>query len=153
METLDYQIKQLSAIDIEAFVQLIQVFEVAFENGNVELPPIAHLEKVLHSDGFLVFAAVVNGTVVGGLTAYTLQQYYRTAPLAYIYDVAIHPTYQRRRIGIKLIETFTEFCRNNGYEEIFVQAIAGDDAVHFYRQTQLNQEQEVVHFSYPLGGS
>jgi aminoglycoside 3-N-acetyltransferase I len=45
-----------------------------------------------------------------------------------------------------------KYCRERGYEEVFVQADKVDDyAIDFYRATPITAEEEVVHFYYSLG--
>lgn len=44
-----------------------------------------------------------------------------------------------------------DYCRREGFEEIFVQADKVDDyAIDFYRSTNPTTEQQVVQFSYVL---
>jgi ribosomal protein S18 acetylase RimI-like enzyme len=96
--------------------------------------------------------ALLEEKVVGGLTAYTLQQYYSERPLVYIYDLAVLSHYQRQGIGKLLMEEITAFCKGIGMEEVFVQADQVDQhAIEFYQATGGIAEQ-VVHFYYPLNG-
>jgi aminoglycoside 3-N-acetyltransferase I len=99
----------------------------------------------------MVFVAVKENHVIGGLTAYSLDQYYCDRPLAYIYDLAVSKSYQRQGVGKKLIKNFKDYCLENGFEEIFVQADKVDSyALDFYRQTNITGEEQVVHFTYAL---
>ena len=146
------EIRRLTGKDLEQFVELILVFEDVFEMQNFQLPQKEHLRSVLAQPGFLVFVALEEDAVVGGLTVYTLPQYYATKPLAYIYDLAVRRNRQRQGIGQKLIAEVNRYCRENGYEEVFVQADKVDDyALDFYRLTKPTNEEEVVHFYYKLG--
>ena len=71
-------------------------------------------------DDFFVFVAVADNKVVGGLTAYTLQQYYSVSPLVFIYDIAIRTDAQRQGVGKRLISHLTNYCKDNNFEEMFV---------------------------------
>ncbi len=143
---------QLSSRDLDKFIQLIRVFESVFEMKNFRMPNQKHLQQVLGKNGFYVFVAMSEGKVIGGLTAYTLDQYYSPAPLVYIYDLAVKTEFQRQGVGKKLIAEFTAFCKEIGVEEVFVQADEADDyALDFYRSTGATSE-KVVHFYYPLNG-
>jgi aminoglycoside 3-N-acetyltransferase I len=142
----------LSSRDLDKFIELIRVFEMVFEMQNFRMPDQKHLQQVLGKNGFYAFAAMSKGNVVGGLTAYTLQQYYSKAPLVYIYDLAVKTEFQRQGIGKKLIADLTAYCQEIGVEEVFVQADEEDGhALDFYRATGATSE-KVVHFYYPLNG-
>lgn len=145
------EIKKLSPTDITQFIELIRVFEEVFEMQNFQMPPQTHLEKLLTKPDFMVFVALKDEEVVAGLTIYTLNQYYSTKPLAYIYDLAVKTTLQRQGIGQQLIRATNTHCRELGYEEVFVQADKVDEyALDFYRKTQPTEEEDVSHFYYSL---
>lgn len=83
-----------------------------------------------------------------------LDQYYSERPLAYLYDLAVLAAYQREGIGKRLIAFANDFCRQHGFEELFVQADLVDDyAVEFYRSTNPSNEEQVVHFYYTLSSN
>lgn len=129
---------------------MIRLFEDVFETENLKLPAVDHLQQLLEKNDFYVFAAFLGDEIVGGLTAYSLVQYYSARPLVYIYDLAVKTTLQRGGIGKKLIAAVTDYCREIGVEEIFVQTErAEDQAVNFYHSTGATAE-EVIHFTYPL---
>ncbi|MBL7834244.1 MAG: GNAT family N-acetyltransferase [Cyclobacteriaceae bacterium] len=148
---MDVQIRRLQENDLPDFIALLRVFETVFEMKNFQLPPHVHLKQLLARSDFYVFAALSDtGVVVGGLTAYTLIQYYSVQPLVYIFDLAIQKSFQRQGIGQALISAITHHCRAEGVEEVFVQADRVDaHAVNFYRKTAACEE-DVVHFYYPL---
>jgi len=69
--------------------------------------------------------------------------------LAYIYDLAVLKDFRRKGIGKMLIKRLTDYCKKNGFDEIFVQADRVDGyALDFYRLTNPTNEEDVVHFSY-----
>ncbi|MBB5437978.1 ribosomal protein S18 acetylase RimI-like enzyme [Pedobacter sp. AK017] len=136
--------------DVAHFDALIRLFEEVFEMKDFVMPPADHLERLLARDDFFVFVVLRDGEVIGGLTSYTLRQYYSTSPLVYIYDLAVATAYQRKGIGKMLIAAIQNYCKNIGVEEVFVQADVADDyALDFYRSTGATGE-DVVHFYYPL---
>lgn len=147
----DLEIKKLSASDLDQFIELIRVFEDVFEMKNFQIPNSNYLQTLLERDDFFVFVSVLNNHVIGGLTSYTLRQYYSEKPLVYIYDLAVLTPYQRQGIGKTLIQSINAYCKDTGAEEVFVQADLVDDyALDFYRSTGATGE-SVVHFYYPLG--
>ena len=144
-------IEKLNKTDVSKFLELIHVFEDVFEMQNFKPPHQNHLRTVLYKENFMVFTASHNGKVIGGLTAYILDQYYSTKPLVYIFDLAIKKEFQRKGIGKKLISEINEYCRNQDFQEVFVQADKVDDyALEFYRSTPISDEEQVVHFYYSL---
>jgi aminoglycoside 3-N-acetyltransferase I len=143
------EIQVLKPSDLKEFQALIKVFEDVFEMEDFKIPNDAHLQKLLEKEGFFAVAAKHENKVIGGLTVYTIDQYYSLRPLAYIYDLAVMVAYQRKGIGKKLIEFTNEYCRQKGYEEVFVQVDKVDDyALDFYRSTVPSAEEHVVHFYY-----
>lgn len=145
------EIKKLKGNDINLFVELIRLFEDVFEMKPFSLPSKDYLQDLLLKPDFFVFVALADNKVVGGLTVYTLHQYYTTRPLAYIYDLAIARQSQRQGISKKLIVAANHYCKEKGYEEVFVQADKVDDyALDFYRSTTPTAEEQTVHYFYKL---
>lgn len=146
----DVEIKKLNSAEIDKFMELIDLFEDVFEMENFTMPEKNYLEKLLSRDDFFVFVALLNNKVIGGLTTYTMRQYYSTKPLVYIFDLAVKTEMQRQGIGQKLIKGINEYCKEIGVEEVMVQADLVDDyAIDFYKKTGGIAE-SVIHFGYPL---
>lgn len=146
---MDLTIERLLPNDLAKFKELILVFEDVFEMENFKLPHDNHLQRLLNKDTFFAVVAKINDKVIGGLTIYVLDQYYSEKPLAYIYDLAVLTTHQRKGVGNQLIKFTNNFCIQNGFEEVFVQADKVDEyAIDFYRSTQPTNEEQVVHFYY-----
>lgn len=149
--TKDLNIKKLSSKDISHFEDLIILFKEVFEMKEFYKPKSEYLNGLLGNEGFHVFVALKEDSVIGGLTAYTLHQYYSEKPLAYIFDLAVVKQWQRKGIGNALIMQTKSYFQQNGYSEVFVQADRVDDyAVHFYRATAPTEEEDVLHFYYTL---
>ncbi len=131
--------------------QLMSVFEKEFEWEAFESPPQSYLAGMLEMKNFMVVVAKKGDIVVGGLTVYVLQHYTTIKPIAYLYDLAVSKTHQREGIGKKLIEYTTAYCKDLGFEELFVQVHLSDvEAIEFYRATHFDDEQGVLHFTYQL---
>jgi len=147
----EIKIEKLGKNNLTKFTELIRLFEEVFEMPDFSLPGSTHLRSLLGNKSFLVFIAEKDNRVVGGLTAYVLEQYYSSQPLAYIYDLAVGRAHQRQGIGKKLVEAIHLYCKDNGFEEVFVQADKIDrHAVDFYRSTKPTEEEDVFHFYYLL---
>lgn len=142
------QIRQLNQDELADFRGLVEIFKEVFENE----APIAdnqQLSKLLAHPDFRVFVVKQGSRVVGGLTLYVLHQYYSTRPLAYLYDVAIAPAFQRRGLGKQLMTAVCDYCRANGFEAAYVEAESDDiEAVEFYRKTTYSSEINATHFTY-----
>lgn len=147
---MEVNIQKLGTGDLEKLKKLILLFEDVFEMEAFTMPEDGYLRDLLVKEGFYVFVAEKEGEVLGGLTAYSLAQYYNTSPLVYIYDLAVHTQFQRKGIGRQLISGILDYCRWIGVEEVFVQADEADDyAIDFYRSTG-GRPENAVHFCYPL---
>jgi|SRR5690554_2689919 len=148
---METEIQVLSPHALKELDELISIFETVFEMRNFKRPKKEHWQRLLQKDNFFAVVAKADHQIVGGLTVYILDQYYSEKPLAYIYDLAVLTAYQRKGIGRKLIGHTNQYCRQQGFEEAFVQADKIDDyAIDFYRTTLPTREEQVVHFSYRL---
>ena len=145
-----YEIRKLEEKDLIFFQDLVNLFIRVFETNHKPSADNEQLLSLLKDEKFFAIAAFDKGRIIGGLSVYKLDQYYSSRPLAYIYDLAVLDEYQRQGIGAALINFTRSFCRDAGYEALFVQAEKADaGALDFYRATEAT-EQEVVHFTYDL---
>lgn len=148
---MNIELKILQPENIRDFIDLMIVFEDVFEMKNFNCPSEIYLQKLLSLETFYVITAKLNDQIIGGLTAYVLDQYYSEKPLAYIYDLAVLTNHQRKGVGRKLIAFANQFFKEKGFEEVFVQADEVDGyALDFYRQTNPMEEEKVRHFYYKL---
>ena len=146
---MDIEIKKLNPTDIGNFTDLIKIFEDVFEWENFTIPRNKHLQRLLDDSGFLVFVGKIDKNVVGGLTAHILHRYDTEKPSAYIYDLAVTTDLQRKGIGKLLLETLNDYCKMNGFNEVFVQAETDDiQAISFYKTTPISSELKATHFTY-----
>ncbi len=142
------EIKKLNNNEIADFLNLIEIFKDVFENEE-QVPNNEHLGNLLSNPDFMVFVVKLNGKVVGGLTIYVLHRYYSVKPVAYIYDVGMASYYQGQGLGKALLAEVCIFCKENGFEDAYVQAESNDiDAVSFYRKTEISSEMNAIHFTY-----
>jgi aminoglycoside 3-N-acetyltransferase I len=146
---MNTQIEKLSSNHLNEFCDLINIFENVFEMKDFTMPAKEHLQLLLKKPDFMVFVAKENDQVVGGLTVYILDSYYRAKPSAYIYDVGILPEYQRKGVGKQLMVYLTQYCKEKGFEDAYVEAEADDKmALSFYRNTAFSSELHATHFTY-----
>ena len=127
---------------------MLTLFEQVFEMKDFKMPGEKHLKKLLGSKNFVVFIALDENVVIGGLTAHILPSYYSESSEVYIYDLAVKTNFQRKGIGKKLLLALTAYCRENNYKAFFVQADEADGhALEFYSATG-GLPEKVVHFNY-----
>jgi aminoglycoside 3-N-acetyltransferase I len=141
-------IHQLSAKDLVLMEELLTVFGEAFDEVDTyssSRPSDVYLKRLLSSDYFIALAALKNGAVVGGLTAYELQKFEQERSEIYIYDLAVAAEHRREGIATALIQKLKKIAVARAAYVIFVQADLGDDpAIALY--TKLGVREDVLHF-------
>jgi aminoglycoside 3-N-acetyltransferase I len=104
---------------------------------------------MLDNPACIIVGVTAEGKTIGGLVAFEMTPIHGTKEL-YIYDIAIHPDFQKQGLGKKLIETIKEEARARGVGTIFVEAEREDEgAVAFYRAIG-GEEVKVNHFNFTL---
>jgi aminoglycoside 3-N-acetyltransferase I len=142
------EIKRLNNSEVSYFRSLVGIFKDVFEIKE-QISENEQLGKLLSKPDFMVFVAIDKNKVIGGLTIYILHRYYSTKPVAYIYDVGITPKFQGQGVGKALIAEVCKYCKENGFEDAYVEAESDDiDAINFYRKTKFSSEMNAIHFTY-----
>jgi aminoglycoside 3-N-acetyltransferase I len=141
-------IRQLDANDLVLMEGLLATFGEAFDEVdtyNSSRPSHAYLKRLLSSNYFIALAALKNGSVVGGLTAYELQKFEQERSEIYIYDLAVATAHRREGIATALIQKLRQIAVARAAYVIFVQAdIEDDPAIALY--TKLGIREDVLHF-------
>ena len=146
----ELKIRRLGKSDVGIFKEMIQLFQEVFEEEKQTKIEELYLEKLLEKPGFMVYCAISNGEVVGGLTAYELPMYYSKHSEIFIYDIAIKAEFQRKGVGRKLLSSLQVYGKKNNIEVIFVAVNEEDKhALDFYHSTG-GKAEKVVHFNYDL---
>ena len=111
------------------FLLIADVFEMdaaALSDG--------YVEALLRRDDFWALAAVQDGRLVGGLTAYTLALTRAEVREVFLYDIAVRPECHRQGIGRKLVSALRVQAGAEGISVMFVAADEEDThALDFYR--------------------
>jgi aminoglycoside 3-N-acetyltransferase I len=142
------EILKLPIEGLADFYELVRLFQKVFEWDSA-LPHESYLSGLLSKPDFLVFIVKNDSRVIGGLTVYVLHAYQFDKPMAFIYDLAIHPDFQRRGLGKKLLLYACQYCKEAGFSELFVEAEAEDmEAVQFYRSIPVNTERPALQFNF-----
>lgn len=111
------------------FATLAEVFETASQAVSDE-----YVSRLLERRDFWALAASVDGTLAGGLTAFTLPLTRREASEVLLYDIAVRPEYQRQGVGRQLVAWLRTAASAAGVGVVWVPADNEDDhALDFYR--------------------
>jgi aminoglycoside 3-N-acetyltransferase I len=145
-------VRRLGPGDVEAMRALLGCFGEAFDDPGSYLaaqPDSDYLAGLLGSSDLVVSAALVDGAVVGGLTAYELRKHEQARSEFCIYDLAVLPAHRRRGIATALIRALKPIARRRGAWVIYVQADLGDEpAIALY--SGLGVREDVLHFDIPV---
>lgn len=149
---MNFQIKELTNEDIELFHSLLDCFEEGFEDTETygsNRPNNSYLADLLDSENFIALAAVMNGVVIAGLTAYELKKFEQERSEIYIYDLAVLKSYRRKGLASKIIEALRSIALERNACVIYVQAdIEDDPAIELY--TKFGTREDVLHFDIPV---
>lgn len=141
-------IRRLGRADLPLMRKLNALFGAAFGDPNTyggKPPDDAYLEGLLSAEHIYAMAALIGGTVVGGLVAYELDKFESRRKEVYLYDLAVDAAHRRRGIATALIDHLSAIARQRGAWTIFVQADYGDDpAISLYER--IGRKEEVLHF-------
>jgi aminoglycoside 3-N-acetyltransferase I len=133
----------LRVLDADDLPLAQQLFKMWRREDNVMAPPATDqtLRGLLARDDFHVVAALHEGQVIGGLTAYELEMYTEDATELFIYEVGVDEARRRQGVGRALIEFARELCRSRRLSAMYVPAYASDArAVAFYDACGLKRE-------------
>lgn len=93
-----------------------------------------YVRHLLSREDFVAVAAVRDGEPIGGITAYVLPMTRQEASELFIYDLAVHPDWQRQGVGRALLDALRREAAILGIDIMFVPADNGDgQAMEFYR--------------------
>jgi aminoglycoside 3-N-acetyltransferase I len=141
-------IQTLGPDDVSLMRAMLDLFGEAFDERDTyqkAQPDDAYLARLLASEYFIAIAAVENGRVVGGLTAYELPKFEQVRSEVYIYDLAVSAAHRRQGIATRLIEAVRAIGASRGAYVVIVQADDGDEpAIALY--SKLGRGEVVHHF-------
>src|SRR3954447_1133995 len=113
----------------EMFVVIADVFEETSASLSDD-----YIDRLLASPNFWALAAVVEGSVIGGLTAHTLPMTSSERSEVFIFDIAVAIDHQRHGVGRRLVSTLIDEAAAIGIDVVFVPADDEDThALEFYR--------------------
>lgn len=113
-------ILRLLPTDLGLAKDLIRLWQLDDGITDPEIPNDTYLKHLLSKDSFYLFVALKDSEVVGGLSAYELDMFYRTEKEIFLYEIGVDEGHRREGIARALIEALKEMCREAGIKEIFV---------------------------------
>lgn len=130
---MDTEIVKLGADDSALAQQLFELMACIFEEDAVRLGQDYVLE-LLSKDSFWAYAALLNGEIVGGLTAHVLPMTRARSRELMVYDLAVRQESQRTGVGRTLMLAAIADAAAAGIGSVFVAAENVDEhAVAFYQ--------------------
>jgi aminoglycoside 3-N-acetyltransferase I len=141
-------IRLLSTKDIDFAGDLLYYFREEFSDDKPFRLSDERLKEVLTQKDFYILGAFVEGTIVGGITAYKLLGSNYLHPELFIYDLAVKPEFRRRGIAAKLIKTAQELGAKIGATETFVFAEMDDEQAMKFYQSQKGRQLNSAMFSF-----
>ena len=145
------RIRRLGPGDIEAMRDLNALYADAFEDRDTyrhDTPDDAWLAHQLAKESIILLVAEIDGSIVGGLTAYILDKLEAARSEIYLYDLAVAQAHRRRGVATALIAELQHIAADTGAWAVFVQADYVDPpAIALY--TKLGVREEVLHFDLP----
>lgn len=104
-----------------------------FDEDREELDD-AYVSTLLDDKRFWALAALHDGHVVAGLTAWTLPLTSRQRYEVFIYDVAVEPAHRRQGCASRLVQSLLELAEEQGIGVAWVPVDNEDShAIEFYR--------------------
>ncbi len=124
--------RRLAPGDTKAALESLAVMAEALEEAGDSLTP-RYADSVLARPDTWVFAAEIDGAVVGALTAHIIPMTRTEGTEVFIYDIGVATAHRRKGIGRGLIEALSRATAAAGHGEVWVLAETDDtDAVAFY---------------------
>ncbi len=99
---------------------------------------IQHYKKYVSDPAYITFIAFEGEYAVGHIVGGPKEITYRAVKMAEIMEVGVTPTHRSSGIGAKLVGKLREWCRENGYRKLFVNAYYNNTkAIEFYKRQGL----------------
>jgi aminoglycoside 3-N-acetyltransferase I len=126
-------IKRLGPGQVEQARELFTLLARVFDEPHETLDH-TYLERLLHEQRFWALAAVTEGVIIGGLTAWELPLTARQSHELMIYDLAVDPAHWRQGIGRRLVASLLQQASEQAIRVAWVPVDNEDThALDFYR--------------------
>ena len=112
------EILKVSGTDAKIINDLFTHLIGSCDNGTH--PTIKSLEKLSDDDRSHLFAATIDGKIVGYSLTYTFPSLHSEDSVAYLYDIEVLPNYRRKGIGRLLISTMLSNLKSADVTELWL---------------------------------
>jgi ribosomal protein S18 acetylase RimI-like enzyme len=85
-----------------------------------ELASSNHLQQLLTDDRSYLFAAFLDGEVIGYALAYRFPSLYSSDYLAYLYDIEVKALHRKKGAGRLLMNTLLRYLKIDGVSELWL---------------------------------
>ncbi len=111
-----------------------------------------NLEKLLDDHRSYLFAAIIDGRVVGYVLAYRFPSLYSEGFLAYLYDIEVLQKHRRKGVGKLLIETMLANLKSDGVKELWLgTAVDNAEGQGLFSSTGAEKSDEIFNdYTYNL---
>lgn len=93
---MHFTTQRLTTHHLAAFIELIRVYEAVFDMKDFQLPDKYYLKNLLSGDDLIIFTAMQEDTVIGGLTAHVLPSCYSATPEVYLTILRYKPPFKEK---------------------------------------------------------
>jgi aminoglycoside 3-N-acetyltransferase I len=147
-------VRRLLAADLTLARATVEMMSAVFDEETGGPLSDHYLAAVLtQQDRLWLYAAIIDGQPVGGLTAHQLPMTRAEATELLIYDLAVRADHQRQGVGRAVIDQLLVDAAAAGIGEVWVPAEDEDrHAIEFYRRVG-GSAQAVTVFTFTAPGS
>ncbi|MEO1489121.1 MAG: GNAT family N-acetyltransferase [Pseudomonadota bacterium] len=120
---------RLSASDLGLHREVLRLYASALDDTEsyaCHPPSDEYIASLLERSDFMELVMIVDGRVVGALSAYMLRKFEQERSEIYIYDLAVDEAHRRKGVATALIEALRPIAREANAHVIIVQAEKGD---------------------------
>lgn len=150
MNRMEFVINRLEPYESKAAVELFSLFLQNDGKDHVRLNP-DYIRKMLARNDFHVFVAKDNNEIVGGLTAFEIDQYKYGRTELFLYEIEVKKEFRKRGIGTALLEEAKRFCMSKEIPIMFVFTSASNlGAITLYRNTGGKEDADGIGFTFAI---
>ena len=143
-----FTIQILYATDTQLAAQLIELWQNEHFNIRAPLPSETYLHELLLNPAIHVVVALQDDHVIGGCTAYQLPMITSVTNEMFLYDIMVHPSFQRLGVATKLIETLIELCIQNNVSAMYVATDPDNLAAQQLYESTGGERENIAWYTY-----
>ena len=142
MSKAGVNIREMSAEDLEGILRIER--EARGDKRASTFAPVP--ESCIGGEIDSSVVAEEDDQIVGFILGRTIRSPIGLSDIAWIEFIGIHPDYQRRGIGRKMVETWKEHCRQKGIKRVHIMLNGSDEWMQAFFEAQGFTRGELVDF-------